>query len=251
MESYNLILNEKYKHLEDFIKDLPSSFMESGEVVYSGRNLIKIFEVKGLTLNVKSFKKPFLINQIAYSTFRKSKAKRSFIYASLLKEKDFETPDPVAFIEFRKFGLLKKAYYVSLHEEFDGMLRELIKGSLSDHQELIQQFANYTAQLHESQILHLDYSPGNILYKKENNKYIFYLVDLNRMRFNKSVGLDKGCFNFRRLWGSNEMLTLLAKEYAKARRMDESKCIEKTLKYHKQFWKNYCKKRPDASPYRG
>lgn len=251
MERIKLTINEKYKHLEDFIRDLPTQFTQSGEVIYSARNTIKNFKVKGVNISVKAFKKPFIFNQIIYSLFRKSKAKRSFIYACLLKERSFETPDPIAYMEVRKFGLLKKAYYISAYEEFDGMLRELAEGTLNDHRELIEQFANFTAQLHENEILHLDYSPGNILYKKTDNKFTFYLVDLNRMRFHKSIGLKKGCFNLRRLWGNDEMLSLIAKEYAKTRRMDETKCIEKTLHYHKKFWHNYRKKHPDVLPYNG
>lgn len=252
MASIKLIINEKYRNLEDFVRDLPNQFSQSGEVIYSARNTIKNFEVKGVKVSVKAFKKPFFINQIIYSFFRKSKARRSFIYASLLKERAFGTPDPVAYMEVRRFGLLKQAFYISTFEEFDGMLRELAEGTLNDHRELIEQFANFTAQLHENEILHLDYSPGNILYKKADNKYTFYLVDLNRMRFHKSVGLKKGCFNLRRLWGNEEMLTLIAKEYAKTRRMDEAKCIERTLHYYKKFWDRYKKKHPGVPlPYKG
>ena len=51
------------------------------------RNIIKLFELEGKTVNVKSFKIPNLVNKIAYKYFRKSKARRSFEYATLLFEK--------------------------------------------------------------------------------------------------------------------------------------------------------------------
>lgn len=246
-----LVINDKYRDLKGFIEKLPIEFIQSGEVIYSGRNTIKIFDVNGLTLNVKSFKKPIFINQVIYSTFRKSKAERSYLYASLLEKKGFHTPSPIAYIEQEKYGLLKHSFYISVHEEFDGMMRELLHGTIVEHEELLRQFARYTADLHNNGILHMDYSSGNILYKKTNNKYIFYLVDLNRMEFNKNINLNTGCFNLRRLWGSDEMISLIVKEYAKARKFNEATCLRKTFEYRNNFWKSYRSRYPDATPYLG
>lgn len=251
MGKIKVVINDKYKKLENFIKALPSQFMKEGEVLYSDRNIIKLFNVDGLRLNVKSFKKPLFINQIAYSTFRKSKAERSYLYGCMLEEKGFYTPAPIAYMESKKYGLLKHSLYISIHEEFDGMMRELLYGTVEDHKELLCQFAQYTANLHVNKILHLDYSSGNILYKKINNKYIFYLVDLNRMKFDEYIDIDKACFNFRRLWGSDEMISLIVKEYAKIREFDEAICLKKAFKYRKKFWDNYRKKHPGATPYSG
>lgn len=251
MAKIKLVVSDKYKKLNSFIEALPSQFMQSGEVIYSGRNTIKIFDVAGLTLNVKSFKKPLLINQIAYAFFRKSKAERSYLYASLLEGNGFHTPEPIAYMELKEYGLFKYSLYISVHEQFDGMMRELLHGTVEDHEELLRQFAHYTAALHEKKILHLDYSSGNILYKQINNKYTFYLVDLNRMEFNKNIDLNTGCFNFRRLWGSDEMMSFFIKEYAKARNFDEATCLRKTFEYRNRFWNSYRKKHPGATPYVG
>ena len=45
----------------------------------------------------------------------------------------------------------------------------------------------YTAVMHEREVLHLDYSPGNILWDKDDEGYHFTVVDINRMRFGKVV----------------------------------------------------------------
>lgn len=244
-----IVINPQYQDLEDFIVNLPRTFMSSGEVIYEERNLIKIFNVGNYKINIKSFKKPLLINQLAYATFRLSKAKRSYLYALKIKEKGFQTPDPIAFMERRRALLLKKSWYVSIHENFDGMLRELQHGKLYEKANLIRQFAVYTAELHKQKILHLDYSSGNILYKKDGDKYTFYLVDLNRMTFDKNISMNKACFNFRRLWGSDEMIELFASEYAKARNFDPEACIRKTLEDREKFWSRFTKQHPGATPY--
>jgi tRNA A-37 threonylcarbamoyl transferase component Bud32 len=249
MTKIKMVINAEYRQLEDFIEGLPLAFLQSGEVIYSGRNIIKTFDVERMKLNVKSFKKPLLINQIAYSTIRQSKAKRSYLYAFMLKKRGFHTPDPVSYMELKQYNLLKYSLYISVHEQFDGMMRELQHGEIKGQEELLKQFALYTAQLHEKQVLHLDYSSGNILYKKNENTYTFYLVDLNRMEFDKPINLDTACFNFRRLWGSDEMIGLIVKEYAKARNFNEATCLRKTFEYRKKFWDTYTRQHPETVPY--
>ncbi len=251
MVKIELAINKEYQQLEKFITELPQTFLETGEVIYSGRNTIKVFDVNGIKLNVKSFKKPIFVNQVAYSIFRKSKAKRSYLYAFMLKERGFHTPDPISYMELKQYNLLKYSLYISVHEEFDGMMRELQHGVMQGREELIRQFALYTAQLHNKHVLHLDYSSGNILYKKRDNKYTFYLVDLNRMTFDKPIDINTACFNFRRLWGSDEMISFFVKEYAKARNLDEETCLRKTFEYRKKFWDTYTKQHPGTLPYVG
>ena len=246
-----LVLNEQYKKIGNFIENLPSTFRDTGEVLYAERNIIKSFDVDGIKLNVKSFKKPIWINQFIYSTLRLSKARRSYQYAFMLQERGFQTPTPVAYMELKKFNLLKYSLYISIHEQFDGLMRELRTGPIEGREELLRQFAQFTARLHEEKILHLDYSSGNILYKKKDNNYTFYLVDLNRMKFDKTIDLKTACFNFRRLWGSNEMISFIVKEYAKARNFDEVTCLAKTFEYRKKFWDSFNKQYPEVTPYFG
>ena len=243
------VINPKYQKLEKFIKELPLIFDESGDITYSARNTIKTFDAGGYRVNVKSFKKPIFINQIAYVTVRSSKAKRSYLNAQKLIEKGFATPDPIAYIEQKELGLLTNSYYLSVHDEFDGILRELQTGTIELHKELIRQFALFIADLHEKQVLHLDFSPGNILYKLKDGVYTFYLVDLNRMTFDKPIDLDMACTNFSRLWGSDDMMRYMIEVYAKIRNLDEKLCIEKVFKHRQEFWDAFTKRHPDASSY--
>ncbi len=251
MSKIKIVINEEYNQIASFLEELPLTFLQSGEVVYSGRNLIKTFDVNGIKLNVKSFKKPIWINQLVYSNLRKSKAERSYLYAFNLKERGFNTPSPISYMELKQHNLLKYCLYISKHEEFDGMMRELQSGVINGREELLRQFALFTANLHEKKVLHLDYSSGNILYKKNGEEYAFYLVDLNRMKFDKPIDIDAGCFNFRRLWGSDEMISFIVKEYAKARKFNEATCLEKTFKYRKKFWDRFSKQYPGSTPYLG
>ena len=79
------------KEILRFIKEFDSDL---GTVFGNGdRNIIKLFELDGKTINIKSFKIPHLVNKIAYKYFRKSKARRSYKYATILLEKGIEFLD--------------------------------------------------------------------------------------------------------------------------------------------------------------
>jgi serine/threonine protein kinase len=109
---------------------------------------------------------------------------------------------------------------------------------LEGYEPIVQAFAQFTAHMHEEGILHRDYSPGNILFDvDEKGQVHFEIVDINRMVFDKPVGLERACRNFCRLWGKEDFFRLLATEYAKARGFDETECTRLTIKYWKRFWR--------------
>ncbi|GBU06827.1 hypothetical protein AwDysgo_01580 [Bacteroidales bacterium] len=243
-------INPKYKHLSEFLRQIPNNFDQLGEIVYDERNTIRKIEVEGICLSIKSFCPPMIINKFAYTFIRPSKAKRSYEYAIKLLQKGIGTPIPIAYIEQRQGGLLHNSYFVCLHLDFTGMMREFRWGEIEGREDLLGSFAHFSAYTHEKGVRHMDYSPGNILYKKVDENYRFCLVDINRMAFGK-VGIDKGCANFSRLWGSDEMLAYIAKEYALARDYNVEKCVRLTLKYHKAFWEGYSARHNGFKPYLG
>ena len=115
---------ENQKDILGFIQN----FQSSGELFGNGdRNKIKLFKLDGKTINIKSFKIPNIINKIAYKYFRKSKARRSFEYATILLEKGIGTPQPIAFLENFNFLGLKDSYYVSEHLVTELTYRELVE----------------------------------------------------------------------------------------------------------------------------
>ncbi|MBX9808091.1 MAG: PhoP regulatory network YrbL family protein, partial [Flavobacteriaceae bacterium] len=149
------------------------------------RNKIKLFELDDKTINIKSFKIPHLINKIAYKYFRKSKARRSFEYATALLEKGIGTPQPIAYFENYDLVGLKDSYYVSEQLKCDLTYRELVEiPDFPDHENILRQFTRFSFDLHGKGIEFLDHSPGNTLIKKNTEgNYDFFLVDLNRMDF--------------------------------------------------------------------
>ena len=236
-------INPEYQKLEEFVMRLPEVFERDGESIYKSRNELKIFEKEGLSINVKRYRKPIWVNRVAYTFFRKSKAKRAYENALTLLDKGFETPNPVAYLEIHEKGLLKDSYFIALHCPYKRLFREFADNSPIDgREEIVQSFGVTLARLHEANIFHLDLSVGNILFDKLKDGYHFSLVDLNRMKF-KKIRLNDGCRNFERLRGSDDFFKLLAKTYANERGFDVETCIRLALKAQQKSIQHFHRKR--------
>ncbi len=202
------------KELEDFVTHFETKGKPYGN---QKRNSLKLFELEGKTINIKSFKKPNFINKIAYRYFRKSKAQRSFEYANILIEKGIKTPAPVGFFQESSGLFFGKSYYLSEHLNYDLTYRDLIHDpKFPNRYEILRQFTQFTFQLHEQGIEFLDHSPGNtLIVVNETNNYDFYLVDLNRMKFHEQMDYETRIKNFVRLSPDQNMVSAMSAEYAK------------------------------------
>ena len=210
------------------------------------RNKIKLFELEGKTINIKSFKIPHLINKIAYKYFRKSKARRSFEYATTLLEKGIGTPEPIAYFENYDVIGLKDSYYVSEHLQCDLTFRELVEiPDFPDHENILRQFTRFSFDLHEKGIEFLDHSPGNTLIKKNaEGNYDFFLVDLTRMDFHDKMDFDSRMKNLSRLTPKKEMIVVMSNEYSKLYvAQSEAEIFEKMWFYTNDFQERFAKKR--------
>ena len=87
-------------------------------MLYNRRNLIKeLVTPDGLHINVKRYHKPFL-NCIVYSAgIRKPKGLRAYEYPFILEGKGICTPEAIAYIEDRKWGLLQHSYFISIQAQ--------------------------------------------------------------------------------------------------------------------------------------
>jgi hypothetical protein len=243
----NFKVNPIFKNNTDAILDSIKGFNYNGILFGNGdRNKIKLFELDGKTINIKSFKIPNVVNKIAYKYFRKSKARRSFEYATILLEKEIGTPEPIAFLENFSFIGLKDSYYVSEHLVTELTYRELVEiPDYPDHDTILRQFSKFCFELHEKGVEFLDHSPGNTLIKKlEDNKYAFFLVDLNRMNFHENMSFEQRMNNFSRLTPKKDMVAVMSNEYAKFyKEKNEIEIFEKMWQATEDFQESFAKKK--------
>lgn len=209
------VVHSKYELLKPKLVEAVKSFSEIEEYITKGeRNVIKKLTLDGQGFTVKSFKKPSFFQGFVYQFLRKTKAKRSFEYASKLIECSIKTPFPIAYSENFSAGL-KESYYICEHIDYDFDFRVLIHNpKYPNREEILRQFTRFCFKLHENKVNFLDHSPGNTLIRETGaGKHDFYLIDLNRMRF-EPLTLDGRMRNLRRLWLSKTMIKIIADEYA-------------------------------------
>jgi hypothetical protein len=237
------------KEVLNLIKEFNSDL---GTVFGNGnRNSIKLFELEGKTINIKSFKVPHLINKIIYKNFRKSKARRSYEYATILLDEGIGTPQPIAFLEkFNSIGL-QDSYYVSEHLDAELTFRELVEiPDYPDHENILRQFTRFSFGLHEKGIEFMDHSPGNTLIKKvADNQYQFFLVDLNRMNFHESMDFEMRMKNLSRLTPKKEMIRVMSDEYAKPYKKSIKEVFDNLWHYTCEFQEKHQRKRKLKAKY--
>ena len=239
-----LVISENFRGSEKEIREILANFNERGEQLGSGaRNKIRLFDLEGLTVNVKSFKVPNAVNKVAYRFFRRSKAERSYNYAQKLLEKGIGTPRPVAYAEEIFTVSFKRSFYISEHLKYDLTYRELVQQSdYPQREEILRAFTRFTFELHEKGVEFLDHSPGNTLIQVEENNFRFFLVDLNRMNF-KDLTFEERMKNFSRLTPRKEMVRIMASEYAPLIDRPEEEVFQKMWHYTKEFQKGFQRKK--------
>lgn len=241
MKTY--IINDKHKSSSEFLNDVITNYDTKGENFGNqDRNSLKLFNLNGLVINVKSFKVPNIINRIAYRFFRSSKAKRSFEYANKLIDLGIGTPQPIAYYEYSSTMLFGKSFYISNHINYDLTYRELVTDSdYPNNERILRAFTRFTFDLHEKGVNFLDHSPGNTLIVKNTTVYDFYLVDLNRMKF-QDMSFHDRMQNFSRLTPKQDMVRVMSDEYAKISGKDFEKVFEEMWRLTQEFQDKFHRK---------
>ena len=208
-----IVVAGSYK--KELVQNILKTIHKKGKTIYVGRNTLKSMAVADEKWTVKIFKIPHLINKIAYRFFRKSKARRSFEYANKLLDMGVLTPKPIAYAEHTEGVFLLDSFYISKALKYDLTFRELITNlKYPDRINILQQFTDFTYNLQVSGIHFIDHSPGNtLIIKEKNNRYKFYLVDLNRMHFGHLNYMQR-IENFSKLSLTDEMIEIMAVKYA-------------------------------------
>ena len=237
-------INPKYEHLRSFIENIPDVFEQEGKEIYNKRNLIKVLTAPdGTLVNVKRYHIPHGPNRLVYSWgIRKPKGERAFAYPMILKDKGIETPEPMALIEERNpFYLLGYSYLITIQCDYGHTLYEVGDAKAGTYESLAKALAHFAAKVHNSDVLHKDFTPGNVLWKQDNEGFHFSLVDINRMHFGP-VSTKQGLYNLRKFWGPKDFIRILVTEYALLRNLDVDRSVEYVMRERAKFWTSYGRK---------
>lgn len=237
-------INPKYEHLRTYLESIPDVFEDKGETIYKSRNTIKVLTTsEGLSINVKRFHVPHGLNRLVYSWgIRKPKGERAFQYAQILKDKGIGTPEVMALIEERNLiGMLGYSYLITVQCDYGHTLYETGDKNFGDYRPIAKALAHFAANIHNRQVLHKDFTPGNVLWKEDEEGFHFMIVDINRMNFGE-VSVKAGLYNLRKFWGPKDFMRILATEYALVRNADPEEAVAYVMKERAKFWTRYQKK---------
>ncbi len=229
-------INKNSEKFKDLLLDIKNYFKNNSNTIHKARNELKVIEYENTQTIVKAFKVPNILNQIVYAYFRSSKAKKSYLNAKKLESLGINTPLPIGYIEFYEGFLFKESFFISKKYDYDYTIREPLRNLDFENRELILKlFVEFTYNLHQNNVYHKDYSAGNILvYKKDEKTYEFSIVDINRMEF-KEVSLELGLDNFAKLWLDDNSLEIIAKHYAKLANVKEKLSLDILKKADKKL----------------
>ena len=239
-------INPKYEETTTPIEHIPDVFEKEGHVIYTGRNLIKVMEAPdGTLINVKRFHIPKGPNRLVYSLgIRMPKGERAFEYPMLLERKGIATPTAIALVEQRNsLGLLGYTYLVTVQCDYGHTLYEMGNAQPGSYEKLAKALAHFAAEMHDRGILHKDFTPGNVLWKQDDEGFHFMIVDINRMKFG-TISVKEGLYNLRKFWGPKEFIRILVSEYALVRNADVDEAVMYVMKERAKFWTRFGKKHP-------
>lgn len=236
-----IAIHPNYIQYQDFILNLPNNFPQCGETIYKGRNEVKRFFINDTCLIAKKFKRPHLIQRIIYTFFKKSKAERAYLFAQTFRERGFNTPHEIAFIETKENGLFADGYFISAectaHPLWDLLNKEEFEKEPADA------LAQLLVNLHEKKIFHGDLNLTNILYQKTTKGYEFTFIDTNRSTFPLDPTPSKCLNNLTRLTHNKKLLEYVVSKYALKRDWPPEKCIIQVMNNLAKFERKKRKKR--------
>ena len=247
-------INLKYsvnKKLQDFLLTLPETFDRQGETIFEGsRNTIKWYCVNDSDevlkkVVVKRFRARNIFQQLAYSSFRKSKAQRAYENGlALIGIDKVCTPYPIAYVEERSCGLLTYCYYLTAFTDASSVRSELEIQPFN--RPLAKAFALFIASLHNRGIVHHDLNFSNVLFTEENGEYHISVIDINRMTVHPVGELQGGTSlhlckdDFVRWTDDMQLFDYVMHEYAQARQLNEETFLVKAhemKRKHNLAWK--------------
>lgn len=220
------IVADKHKELIERIcrEGVPAG----SENIYSGRNNIYIVrDSDGVEVCVKDFHIPKFPNSYIYNSFRKSKAERSYENARKLIELGFGTPEPYGYALVTENGKLTRSYYFCHAERKVDNIREWDRFPFVE--DLLAALAREMVRLHKAGVFMRDFSPGNILFSRDNyGNFSFMYVDLNRMEFDV-FDKEKQMHNFRAIYIEPHQTARIAEKYAEATGQDKDTLVRRAL----------------------
>lgn len=235
------VISPDYRDMAEWLLSVPERFSRGdGEVLHCGRNEVRLFDCSGTRLVVKRYKRPNMIQRVAYTFFKKGKAERAFLFAGELRKRGFDTPHEAAYIEIKSGGLLLDSYFISAECTLPAVAPLLDRDEPDS--EAASALASLLVRLHEKGVLHGDLNLSNILYSRDGGGHFeFSLIDTNRSKFKQPTKAE--CLdNLKRLTHNRKLMALMAGLYAGKRGWKAGETVDEVMHELDMFEKKIAKR---------
>lgn len=208
-------------------------FDNNGSMLFKGRNTLKIFECNGIKLVAKRYRKTNPFNKIIYGTIRKSKAHRAYNHGIALRNNGIDSPQPIAYIDIYHRGRLSNSYFISLHSDYmplEPILQKVKTEDASAKKDIYLPLAEFIYDIHNRGFYHKDLNISNILCKQnESKKWLFQLIDTNRMSIRKRLSTTSRMNNLKRFTTDHIISLSLLASYAQVAKMEIDEIVIRGL----------------------
>lgn len=181
-----------FEHLRAEFERIPAGDYPVEHVFCNKRNVVEASVTGDVPSVIKRFRTPGAINAMVYGRLRPSKADRSFDNALRLRALGIATPEPMAVITRPDGVRFARSWYVCRRLDASSMKTHLPNEKLPFLMELLQgdevlaEFLDTTARFFAEGVYPIDFNRGNfLLLHGDDGRYLFPMVDLNRMHFGR------------------------------------------------------------------
>lgn len=221
---YHGVVSENYR-VPGFLAELENISeiinRPDAQVLSSGRNLNVKVTVNGRELAVKVFGRQFVLKD-AVDSLRGSKARRTWLTASLLARAGVGTPFPVAFLEDWRGIRLAESYYIAEYQtDLVSFGDELVRLYNEDPEcekfmTLMQCVADEVRKMHKAGVQHNDLGNQNILLHRRDRQGSWNnvrIIDLNRASMDLEMCIRGKARDISRLNLPSELLRVFKDMY--------------------------------------
>ncbi|MDY6863274.1 MAG: lipopolysaccharide kinase InaA family protein [Thermodesulfobacteriota bacterium] len=182
--------------IDECLKIHHSIKIKGGENLFKNRRRTTVTCVKtqfngnSFELCIKEVRNPGIFIKFK-ELFRKSRGRKAWEAAKFLEGKKIPIPSKIALLEEKDFIFPKRSFFITEFIPDSTSLFQYIedhlKKNLKRKRDLINALAKFITDLHRKDICHYDLQTRNILVKENNDKWEFFLLDLESIKLNKMI----------------------------------------------------------------